>query len=410
MKKLLILILCFYSHFSTANQLKTIDTEKYFQENPSIERKAILEFAINQFENRRTSQEELDRYWNNLNLRKELKLMRFQIIDQKLYAESFDMTKLYFVTLTLYFQKLIQEYKISDLDMLIHAGDEIEHSSKDKEVENLNSFMLSKDINSLLEKNKFLLPDSHMVSKNWAPLVKRIKSANDDYSWQNKEEKVFWRGNASGGPKGTYQLTNFSKIARLKLVFLSKLYPDIIDAHLTGGIDKNYSQSSKDLDKIINLTFGGDYSNVKEEEHLKYKYLISVDGNTCAWMRVPWIMLSNSVLLKQETTKIEWFYYALKPYHNYVPVKKNLIDLFEKYQWLKQHDDEAKEISSNATKFVENNLLPEDIDKQMVIILNEYAKIQNKQKIIPNLIPAEDNFSINRIVKNSFHKILGWFQ
>ena len=405
MKKILVLLSYLFASFSFADELKAIDAESYFKENPSIEKRAILDLAVGQFKNRNVSQEELDLYWNDRKLRKELKLIRFQIIDQKLYAESFDIGKLYFVTLTLYLQKLVQEYKISNLDMLIHAGDEI--SSNDKRVETLNSFMMSKDINSPYEKNKFLLPDSHMVSKNWAPLVEKIKLANKNHPWESKEEIIFWRGNASGGVRGTYQLTNFHKIARLKLIFLSKLYPHLIDARLTGAIDKNYNQSSQDLDKILKLSFEDKYNPTSEEDHLKFKYLISVDGNTCAWMRVPWIMLSNSVLLKQETTKMEWFYPALKAFHNYIPLREDLRDLFEKYEWLKQNDKKIQAISENATNFVENNLSPEDIDKQMVIILNEYAKIQEMKKITPSLISADKIFSIKEVIKNYFDKIIG---
>lgn len=413
MKNLLSIFICIFASFAIAADLKTIDAEIYFKDNPSWEKKSILNLIVGQFKDRKVSQKELDLYWNNNKLRKELKLVRFQIINQKLYAESFDITKLYFVTLTLYLQRLVKEYKISDLDMLVHIGDEIENKSNYKGVENLNSFMMSKDLNSPLERDKFLFPDSHMVSKNWSPLVERIKSANKNHPWENKEEKIFWRGNSSGGVKGTYQLSNFDKIARLKISFLSKLYPDIIDARLTGRIDKNYSQSSKNLDIILKLTFDGNYQTVSEENHLKYKYLLSVDGNTCAWMRVPWIMLSNSVLLKQETSKIEWFYPALKAFYNYIPLREDLRDLFEKYEWLKNNDDKAKIISENATNFIKNNLLPEDIDKQMVITLNEYAKIQEDKKLNITLQKAEDVFSFPGLLMSLYRrledKITGWF-
>lgn len=64
-------------------------------------------------------------------------------------------------------------------------------------------------------------------------------------------------------------------------------------------------------------------------DHLKYKYLISVDGNTCAWQRVPWIMLSGSVLLLVETDMEEWFYADIIPYFHYVPIKNDLSDLVQ---------------------------------------------------------------------------------
>lgn len=43
------------------------------------------------------------------------------------------------------------------------------------------------------------------------------------------------------------------------------------------------------------------YGFASTEQHLKFKYLISVDGHTAAWLRLPMILNSNSVLLKQES-------------------------------------------------------------------------------------------------------------
>jgi len=62
-----------------------------------------------------------------------------------------------------------------------------------------------------------------------------------------------------------------------------------------------------------------------------YKYLVS-DGWT-----VPWILATNCVLLKQETLKVEWFDYALKPYVHYYPVKGDLSNLLEVIDYLEKH-------------------------------------------------------------------------
>ena len=77
---------------------------------------------------------------------------------------------------------------------------------------------------------------------------------------------------------------------------------------------------------------------------MKFKYLISVDGNTAAWQRVPWILESGSVLLLMETDIEEWFYKDLIPYKHYVPIKKDFSNLLEQIEWLKANDDKAFEI------------------------------------------------------------------
>lgn len=54
-------------------------------------------------------------------------------------------------------------------------------------------------------------------------------------------------------------------------------------------------------------------------------------------MRPPWIMASNSVLLMQETNKIEWFYHLLKPKVHYYPIMGNLSDFFEAIEFLRSN-------------------------------------------------------------------------
>lgn len=91
--------------------------------------------------------------------------------------------------------------------------------------------------------------------------------------------------------------------------------------------------------------------SVSISDHIEYKYLISVDGNTAAWQRVPWIMQSGSVLLLVETEIEEWFYSDIHPWEHYVPVKADFSDLFERIEWLRNNDDEARQIAKRASVF-----------------------------------------------------------
>ena len=45
-------------------------------------------------------------------------------------------------------------------------------------------------------------------------------------------------------------------------------------------------------------------------------------------------MLSYSVLVKPETSRIEWFYDKLVQYKNYVPLGADIYDLVEKVDWM----------------------------------------------------------------------------
>ena len=356
----------------------------------------------------------MDDLWNNLQVRNSQHLARFQIVNQKLYADSFNRFDLYFLKWVDYLQKIITKYKIEDIDFIIYIRDELipDISFTDNLIK-VPAFMMSKNITSVYEKDKLLLPDVHILMHNWAGLMERINKSKTDYTWDTKVNKIFWRGATTGSNDvNFYNIKNIDKLNRLKLTILSKLYPELLDARLNRFTELSKDQEGYNLKWIIEKLFGEDDFTVKEEDHLKYKYLVAIDGNTCPWMRVPWIMLSNSVLLKQETNNIQWFYKAIKPYVNYVPVKEDLTNIFDQLEWMKMNDNQVKEISINAQEFIKNELSPEDIEAHLVIILNKYHLIQKDKKIFATLKTLEEIRSVTFFLKGAYHrlktKLLPW--
>lgn len=57
--------------------------------------------------------------------------------------------------------------------------------------------------------------------------------------------------------------------------------------------------------------------------HVHFKYLISLDGTQAAWGRVAWILFSNSLLIKDDSTKEQWFYPLFKDKENVMMVDPN---------------------------------------------------------------------------------------
>jgi hypothetical protein len=76
---------------------------------------------------------------------------------------------------------------------------------------------------------------------------------------------------------------------------------------------------------------------VSVQDHIKYKYLISIDGWTAAWFRPQWIMSSNSLFVKQESHKVEWFFHKFIHKKHYYPVSEDLSDLLEVYKYMESH-------------------------------------------------------------------------
>ncbi|MBJ7449471.1 MAG: hypothetical protein JHC93_03820 [Parachlamydiales bacterium] len=216
------------------------------------------------------------------------------------------------------------------------------------------------------EDRAILLPDPKALS-GYETTHKEMQKGQQIYPWDKKEPLVYWRGTTTGG---SYDFNNWMSYPRSKLVLLSHEYPLCIDAKFTSvaQCDPNLPKYLKDKGLCAKYA--------QKIDHLKYKYLIDVDGNTSTYERCYWELLSNCVTFKHESPYIQWYYGAIKPYVHYIPVERDMGDLIQKLNWAKEHDEDCKRIAENATQFVQNQLMPEDVLIYLDEALNAYAKLQ----------------------------------
>jgi len=114
-------------------------------------------------------------------------------------------------------------------------------------------------------------------------------------------------------------------------------------------------------------------------EMLKYKFLLSLEGNDVA-TNLKWILLSNSVVLMAKPTKCSWFMEdMLIPFTHYVPLNDDCTNIEEMYNWCMDNLDKCKVISKNATIFMKKFLNEENEKYIMNKVLKEYF---NKVKFI----------------------------
>ena len=155
---------------------------------------------------------------------------------------------------------------------------------------------------------------------------------------------------------------------RFKLVRISKENPDVLDAKFTGYCQFNPTLEFFDF-------FGQAAPRVSHLDHIKYKYLVSVDGNSCTWFRMSWYLVTGSLLIKQDTDRFQWWYSAFKPFVHYVPVKEDLSDLLEKIEWAKNNDQEVQKIVQQGKQFALDNLDYIKVMEQYANILNQYSSL-----------------------------------
>jgi hypothetical protein len=193
-----------------------------------------------------------------------------------------------------------------------------------------------------------LLPDPIFIMTNsydeYKLFYKTIKN------FEQKKNSLYWRGATTGftdllGNKAE----KWQSIARIQLCDFCK---------------KNSFEASIKLDVFIsNIT---QISTDEEREQIKqsniiresvdwrkfgdYKYQIDIDGNSNSWPGLFLKLLTGSPVLKIDSALgfRQWYYDRLIPWHNYIPIKKDLSDLIPIVNWLQAHPRVAEYIGKNG--------------------------------------------------------------
>ncbi|XP_039990062.1 protein O-glucosyltransferase 3 isoform X2 [Xiphias gladius] len=200
--------------------------------------------------------------------------------------------------------------------------------------------------------------------------------------WANKTERAFFRGRDS-------------RAERLQLVSLSMKNPELLDAGITGWY------FFRDREKHV-----GKAPLVGFFDFFKYKYQVNVDGTVAAY-RFPYLMLGNSLVLKQDSQYYEHFYSYLKADTHYIPVKRNLSDLLEKIKWAKENDAEAQDTARMGQAVARELLQPSRLYCYYYRVLHMYSERQTGQPTRHSdmeLVPQLDNHTAACTCERKSHK------
>jgi hypothetical protein len=254
------------------------------------------------------------------------------------------------------FEKLA--HRLPDLDLIIVLSDTFRLKFLGKGTAPV--FCMSK-LNT--QKRVLCIPEIHSYPTVDA-FYTQVDAAASQFPWEHKSEIAFWRGSTTGG---LYSPKNWMHKLRTKLVTFSKSLPEQLDCAF-----HCFVQGTPEAEAIMRSRglFGDPCDSLS---HLKYKYLMAIDGNSFP-SSLKWQLFSGSVVLKNESNWIEWFSYALTPYEHYVPYKVDCSDLREKILWLKSNDLLAKEIAHKASQFARSNLTSKKIEDYVYTLLVAYSK------------------------------------
>lgn len=152
----------------------------------------------------------------------------------------------------------------------------------------------------------------------------------DPFAFDQKTARAIWRGAPTGSAGHAnfytryYNLTHHARTTpRQTILRLSRRRPDLLSASL---------------------------DRVTMEEFFRYKYIVTVSGNSYAGI-LKQALLSNSCVIRQEPGASEWYEPLLEEWRHYIPVKYDLSDLLEKIQWAMHHDKECYQMAQESRQF-----------------------------------------------------------
>lgn len=211
-----------------------------------------------------------------------------------------------------------------------------------------------------------LIPDPNAL-KGYFKLFMDLGRNAPRYPWQNKIAKIFWRGSTTGiGPENN----DLNGCARFRFMNYAVNAP-YVDAGFT-----RYEQMNSEFQDRFSAIHKIK-ATVSPIKSLAYKYLLDIDGNTCSFSRMAWILRSNSLLMKHRSNLVQWYYPRLHPYVHYLPINEDFSNLEEQFLWAEAHPQEAKQIAENGHKLAQQIFNSNAVLKSFEQALLQYHALLN---------------------------------
>lgn len=197
------------------------------------------------------------------------------------------------------------------------------------------------------------------INKHFNDPLKKLNDARDTH-WNNKMDKLLWRGACTGGGQNT----------RVKFVERYALQKN-------KDIDIGMSSSCRPFGRRLDAKHMKSTKTI--EEMLKYKYLLSLEGNDVA-TGLKWQLASSSVVFMPTPTVESYAMEGLLvPFLHYIPVNSDGSNLETMLEWAKNNDWKVKWISDQATKYIKNLWTSDKAQEDNMLIRNMLANVYYKQ-------------------------------
>ena len=189
--------------------------------------------------------------------------------------------------------------------------------------------------------------------------------------WSAKRPTAIWRGSTTGG---LYTPTSYHTFPRYQLALLSRLNQSgLIDAKLTHCTQ---CEPKEQMEQLLRTQLGDHFSRdlINAEQLTHYRALLDVDGNSWS-SRLPQLMASGAVVLKQHSPYLEFFHELLRPDVHYVEVARNLSDVESAVEAVVKGSERGGEVAVNALRFARQYLTEDAVRLFAQHMLSLYAAL-----------------------------------
>ncbi len=209
--------------------------------------------------------------------------------------------------------------------------------------------------------NRCILPLTR--NRHW-DVIKKVDGS--DRNFHEKDDKLVWRGATTGTFRSKNGLDEYSS-----RYFVAKR------KELSSKYDIGFtfiSLTEKDKSDIESADLQGLLKNRLDiRQQLQSKYLLSLEGNDVA-SGLKWMLYSRSVVIMPKPRCESWHLERfLSPFRHYVPVKQDLSDIDEVYQWCLNNTSKCEEIAMNGRAFIVSLLNEAREDRLARRVVDEYA-------------------------------------
>lgn len=203
----------------------------------------------------------------------------------------------------------------------------------DSYIDNLGILVLARNA----ESHNCMLPD--------IPSMNGHKLYKDDIPFEKKRDKAIFVGCTTG-------VSDPAKNQRLQLCNWALSVNDV-DAYINAIVQMQPIDVVRVYPNCVK--FITNFMNVHAQ--LEYKHVINVDGNTSSWERLPWILNSNSLCIKNKSPEMCWFYPLLRNGTQYCEYNdfSDILDI------MRMNDFEKRQIILNANVFADVYLHDPDV-------------------------------------------------